>query len=187
MSEPTATLAGVLTVALFLGCSYERNIDHAAQTPLPRQSHAGAIDHFVPHISTAHANEGARVSLFVRERRGDPQGPPVLLVHGRSAAAVPSFDLDYLDYSWMDYLADAGFDAFAVDLQGYGNSSKPAVMDDPCNTSADNQAKYLIPNPLQAACPPSIRVHSVASRPIGTRSTQSWNSSVHFAVTARSR
>ena len=48
----------------------------------------------------------------------------------------------------------AGFDAFAVDLQGYGRSSKPVVMDEPCNTSADDQAKYLIPNPLRAACAP---------------------------------
>lgn len=94
------------------------------------------------------------MSLFVRQRRGAPQGPVVLFVHGRSAAAVPSFDLDYRDYSWMAYLADAGFDAFAVDLQGYGRSSKPGVMNEPCNTSADNQARYLIPNPLRAACPP---------------------------------
>lgn len=27
-------------------------------------------------------------------------------------------------------------------------------MDDPCNTSAENQAKYLIPNPLATACSP---------------------------------
>ena len=129
---------------------------------MPPQSHAGVIDHFVPHISTARANEGSRVSLFLRERRGAPLGPAVLLVHGRSAAAVPSFDLEYRDYSWMVYLADAGFDVFALDLQGYGRSSKPTVMDDPCNTSADNQAKYLVPNPLPAPCPPRY-VHSFGS------------------------
>jgi pimeloyl-ACP methyl ester carboxylesterase len=154
MSERTATVAGVLIVSMFIGCSYERNIEKAAQARMPQQSHAGVIDHFVPHISTARANEGSRVSLFMRERRGAPLGPAVLLVHGRSAAAVPSFDLEYRDYSWMIYLADAGFDVFAVDLQGYGSSSKPTVMDEPCNTSADNQAKYLIPNPLRAPCPP---------------------------------
>ena len=78
----------------------------------------------------------------------------VLFVQGRSAAAVPSFDLEYRDYSWMTYLADAGFDVFAMDLQGYGSSSKPRVMNDPCNTSADNQSKYLVPNPLPAPCSP---------------------------------
>jgi pimeloyl-ACP methyl ester carboxylesterase len=154
LREPKSTLVGLLVVVMLIGCSSRQNTEKATQPRMPRQSHAGAIDHFVPHISTAHANEGSRVSLFVREHRGAPLGAPVLLVHGRSAAAVPSFDLDYLDYSWMRYLADAGFDAFAVDLQGYGNSSTPAVMDDPCNTSADNQTKYLIPNPLRAPCAP---------------------------------
>jgi pimeloyl-ACP methyl ester carboxylesterase len=154
MRERKKTLLGLLVVTMFIGCSYERNIERAAQPRMRPESRVTVTDHFVPHISTARANEGSRVSLFVRERRGAPLGAAVLLVHGRSAAAVPSFDLEYRDYSWMAYLADAGFDAFAVDLQGYGNSSKPAVMDDPCNTSADNQAKYLIPNPLPAPCPP---------------------------------
>jgi pimeloyl-ACP methyl ester carboxylesterase len=154
MSERHATVAGVLIVSMFIGCSYERNIGKGPQARTRQQSRAGAIDHFVPHISTERANQGSRVSLFVRERRGAPSAPAVLFVHGRSAAAVPSFDLEYRDYSWMAYLADAGFDAFAVDLQGYGNSSRPAIMDEPCNTSADNQAKYLIPNPLPAPCPP---------------------------------
>ena len=154
MSERKTTVAGVLIATMFIGCSYERNIGPAAQTRTPQQPHAGAIDHFVPHISTEPANKGSRGSLFMRERRGIALGPVVLFVHGRSAAAVPSFDLEYRDYSWMVYLADAGFDVFAMDLQGYGSSSKPTVMDEPCNTSADNQEKYLIPNPLRAPCPP---------------------------------
>ena len=154
MSERTAAVAGVLVVSMLIGCSYERNIERATQPRMPEQSPAGVIDHFVPHISTARANRGSRVSLFLRERRGASLGPAVLFVHGRSAAAVPSFDLGSRDYSWMAYLADAGFNVFAVDLQGYGSSSMPTVMDDPCNTSAENQAMYLIPNPLPAPCPP---------------------------------
>ena len=154
MSAYASTVAGALIASVFIGCASTRNIGDAAQIRTPQQRHASVIDHLVPHISTEAANRGSRVSLFVREHRGAPQGPVVLLVHGRSAAAVPSFDLEYGDYSWMASLADAGFDAFAVDLQGYGRSSKPVVMDQPCNTSGDNQAKYLIPNPLRAACPP---------------------------------
>ena len=154
MSGWGSALAGVLIASIFIGCSYAQNLGEAAHTRTPQQRPAGVIDHFVPHISTERANNGSRVSLFVRERRGAPLGPVVLFIQGRSAAAVPSFDLAYADYSWMGDLADAGFDVFAMDLQGYGSSSKPAVMDDPCNTSADNQAKYLVPNPLQAPCSP---------------------------------
>ena len=70
MSERTATVAGVLTISMFVGCSYARNVEKGAQVPPPQQSHGGVINHFVPHISTARANEGSRVSLFVRQRRG---------------------------------------------------------------------------------------------------------------------
>jgi hypothetical protein len=100
MSERKTTVATVLIASMVIGCSPERNIGQAAQTRTPQRPHAGAIDLFVPHISTERANEGSRVRLFMRERRGTPLGPVVLFVHGRSAAAVPSFDLEYRDYSW---------------------------------------------------------------------------------------
>jgi pimeloyl-ACP methyl ester carboxylesterase len=154
MSERGTVVAGVLIASLFLRCSGAQNIGSTVQTRTPQRSYAGAVDHFVPHVSTERANEGSRVNLFVRER-GTRTGPAVLFVQGRSTAAVPAFDLGYGDYSWMTYLSDAGFDVFAMDLQGYGASSMPTVMDDPCNTSADNQAKYLVPNPISAPCPPS--------------------------------
>ena len=153
MSEPGTIVAIALIASMCIGCSHVASGGAAKPRPRPG-SHADAIDHFVPHISTARANAGDRVSLFMRERRRARSGPVVLLVHGRAAAALPSFDLQYRDYSWLAYLADAGFDAFALDQQGYGNSSRPSVMDDPCNTSAENQAKYLVPNPLPAPCPP---------------------------------
>ena len=153
-SDRGAAIAGALVAALLTGCSYD-----GASEQQPRQ---GVIDHLVPHVSTERANAGARVNLFVRERRSAPNGPVVLFVQGRSAATVPAFDLDYRDYSWLAYLADAGFHVFAMDLQGYGRSSRPAVMDDACNTSAENQSKYLVSKPLQAPCPP-IYPHAFGS------------------------
>jgi pimeloyl-ACP methyl ester carboxylesterase len=46
----------------------------------------------------------------------------------------------------MGFLAEAGFDVFTMDLQGYGASPRPR-MDNPCNTQP-TQWNLLIPNPL---------------------------------------
>jgi pimeloyl-ACP methyl ester carboxylesterase len=156
MSRRGTVILGALIGAMLIRCSHDRGIGGAARARTSQRSPASrVIDRFVPHVSTEQANRGSRVRLFVRERRVTSTGPVVLFVQGRSAAAVPSFDLPYGNYSWMAHLAAAGFDAFAMDLQGYGSSSKPSVMDDPCNTSADNQARYLVPSPLPTPCRPS--------------------------------
>ena len=122
------------------------------------------IDRFVPHTSTVHANRGERVGLFLHEKlsRGlaariaagePPVGKVVLFVHGGSIPSVPDYDLPYKDYSWMGYLAAAGYDAFAMDQTGYGLSPRP-TMDDPCNMDAENRA-IVTPNPLAGDCTPS--------------------------------
>ncbi len=54
-------------------------------------------------------------------------------------SAEVAFDVPYQDYSWMEYLAQAGFDAFAMDTTGYGRSTRPAAMNDPCNLSPAQQ------------------------------------------------
>ena len=59
MSELKAPAAGMLIVAMFIGCSYETTIGKAAQRRTAQQSHAGVIDHVVPHISTERANKGS--------------------------------------------------------------------------------------------------------------------------------
>jgi pimeloyl-ACP methyl ester carboxylesterase len=119
------------------------------------------IDRFVPHASTVPANKGQRVGLFVHEKLdaslaaeieagAAPEGRVVLFVHGNSVPSVPDFDLAYRDYSWMAHLADAGFDAFAMDHTGYGYSPRP-TMDDPCNLDAENRA-LIEPRSLTEAC-----------------------------------
>ena len=46
----------------------------------------------------------------------------ILLIHGRTWSSLPNFDLQVPGErrSFMDALADAGLDVFAVDLRGYG-------------------------------------------------------------------
>jgi pimeloyl-ACP methyl ester carboxylesterase len=118
-------------------------------------------DRFVAHVSTVPANAGERVGLYLREKlsretaaaiaSGEaPDGRVVLFVHGVSVPSVPDFDLDFGDYSWMSYLATAGFDTFAMDHTGYGYSPRPA-MGNPCNLD-EGDRRELDPAVVPASC-----------------------------------
>jgi pimeloyl-ACP methyl ester carboxylesterase len=154
---------GLITLALSVGFldPVQLPVLHAQDSPAAdlsqdRRDPILTIDHFVPHVSTADANQGEAVDLFVRERvrRGQHHARGVvLMVAGSTTPVVPAFDLRFENYSWMAFLARSGFDVFALDLQGYGLSARPR-MDDPCNTQ-DSQQSLLIPYPLSAPCDPS--------------------------------
>jgi pimeloyl-ACP methyl ester carboxylesterase len=75
----------------------------------------------------------------------------VLFVHGAGTPAEVAFDVPHSDYSWMGYLAKAGFDVFAMDTTGYGRSVRPAEMADPCNLSEEQQ-KQFVPSLIPSAC-----------------------------------
>ena len=119
-------------------------------------------NYLVPHISTIPAIVGEQVQLGVRERIPEGAAPDgssaagkiVLFVHGANTPSEVGFDLPYEDYSWMGLLAEAGFDAFGMDMTGYGASTRPPLMDDPCNVSPQQQA-YLVPTVLSGTCEPS--------------------------------
>jgi pimeloyl-ACP methyl ester carboxylesterase len=108
------------------------------------------LDHYVTLKSTAPGMSGQPVQLYVRERvlagaalRGaiSPERV-VLFVHGAGTPAEVAFDVPHQDYSWMAFLARAGYDVFSVDMTGYGRSTRPAAMTDPCNLAADRQAGF---------------------------------------------
>ena len=105
-------------------------------------------DHYVTVISNVPVIAGQKVKIYVRERAtpkvlahgaGDKV---VLFVHGAGTPAEVSFDVPYRDYSWMRYLAAAGYDVFAVDMTGYGRSVRPAPMNDKCNLSPQQQKVF---------------------------------------------
>jgi len=75
----------------------------------------------------------------------------VLFIHGSGTPAEVSFDVGYKDYSWMAYLARAGFDTFSVSLTGYGGSTRPAAMNEPCNLPKAQQAQF-VPSMMPAPC-----------------------------------
>jgi pimeloyl-ACP methyl ester carboxylesterase len=120
------------------------------------------IDHYVGVQSTVPSIKGQPAQIYVRERaragtvlRGNSLTDRVVLfVHGAGTPGSVAFDASYEGYSWMAYLANAGFDVFAMDFTGYGASTRPPAMSDPCNLAADQQATF-IPGLLAAPCAPS--------------------------------
>jgi pimeloyl-ACP methyl ester carboxylesterase len=99
-------------------------------------------DYFVSHTSnepfyTQHKLD-PRVTLHVREvvlagreRTVAQDGKVLLLIHGYSVPGYVAFDTDHGDCSLMRYFARAGWDTFALDLEGFGLSTRPPVMDHP--------------------------------------------------------
>ena len=124
--------------------------------------HLLTIDHYVPVRSTVPSVSGQITEIYVRERlqasavlRATSMADRVVLfVHGAGTPAEVAFDVAYHDYSWMAYLAQAGFDVFAMDTTGYGRSTRPTAMNDPCNLAREQQIA-LIPLLLTAPCSPS--------------------------------
>jgi pimeloyl-ACP methyl ester carboxylesterase len=130
------------------------------------------VDHYVKVRSTVPAMMGQTAQLYVRERLAPPTAlrstsladRVVLFVHGAGTPAEVAFDVPYQDYSWMSYLAHAGFDVFAMDVTGYGRSTRPNLMNDPCNLTSQQQATF-VPALLPAPCNPeySRQLTTIAS------------------------
>src|SRR5260370_26674480 len=124
--------------------------------------HLLTIDHYVSVHSTVPSIAGQVAQIYVRERlqtgaalrAASAADRVVLFVHGAGTPAEVSFDVPYQDYSWMAYLAKSGFDVFSMDTTGYGRSTRPAAMNDPCNLAPEQQAGFT-PGLIAARCAPS--------------------------------
>lgn len=106
-------------------------------------------DHYVAVRSIAPSMKDQTAQIYVREvvaegisLRRDSKQPIVLFIHGAGTPAEVAFDVPYRDYSWMAYLANAGYDTFSMDMTGYGRSTRPTVMNDRCNLSKEQQAQF---------------------------------------------
>lgn len=116
------------------------------------------VDHYVRVRSAVPAMAGQTAQIYVREvvrpgvaLRAAASSGVILFVHGAGTPGEVAFDAPYSDYSWMRYLARAGFDVFGMDMTGYGRSTRPTPMNDPCNLSREQQAGF-VPGLLAEPC-----------------------------------
>ena len=76
------------------------------------------------------------IELYVRNKRLEDLADfrpdnVVLFVHGATYPAETAFDLPLDGFSWMDFIAQRGYDVYLMDLRGYGRSSRPPEMREP--------------------------------------------------------
>jgi hypothetical protein len=107
------------------------------------------LDHYVGVKSTVPAIAGQTTAIYVREvvragsamRNRASANRVVLFIHGGGTPAEVSFDVPYRDYSWMEYLARAGFDVFGMDtrlwaLHAAGRHERPLQPVEPAAARA---------------------------------------------------
>lgn len=122
-----------LSLFLFAGLqSAVANDNHALRT----------TDYFINHTSGepfyGQNNLDPNVILHVREvilagreRTVAKANKVLLMIHGGTFPGYVAFDLDFKNISMMRHFAKLGWDTFALDLEGYGLSTRPPVMDAP--------------------------------------------------------
>jgi pimeloyl-ACP methyl ester carboxylesterase len=76
------------------------------------------------------------IELYVRNKHPEDVtkfGPEkiVLFVHGAGYCSESVFDLALNGQSWMDFIAQRGWDVYIMDLRGYGRSTHPSEMSKP--------------------------------------------------------
>jgi pimeloyl-ACP methyl ester carboxylesterase len=88
-------------------------------------------------------HEGLTLAVWEKCETGTPDAtrPVVVLAHGSATGGRESFDLQVpgqADDSLMDVLARQGFDVFALDVRGFGRSTRP-----PAGVSTEQAASDL--------------------------------------------
>ena len=81
-------------------------------------------------------SDTAGISLHLRNKRSAALEAfcaerTILMMHGATYSSGSLFDTPLDGVSFMDHLAARGYDVFALDVRGYGQSTRPPEMDAP--------------------------------------------------------
>lgn len=79
-------------------------------------------------------SDTAGINLFIRNKRPitmERFAPEttIVMVHGATYSSSSLYDVPLGGFSFMDFLASRGFDVFAVDVRGYGKSTRSETME----------------------------------------------------------
>jgi len=117
------------------------------------------------------AASGERPFLFVR-RQPRNGNPPVLYVHGATFPSALSVGFDFGGGSWLDDWNARGFDAWAFDFAGFGESGRWAAMREP----ADRHAPLgRAPDAAEQVAAVLARIHERTGQPVSLVA-HSWGS-----------
>jgi pimeloyl-ACP methyl ester carboxylesterase len=100
------------------------------------QAQAGSYD----TLKTESRIAGLNISFLHRAPEKEIGDYPVLFLHGSVIPVNVSFGFRMNNYSWMDNLAANGFDVYALDFLGYGNSDRYPEMTPTAGTSKEKNA-----------------------------------------------
>ncbi|MDR7009388.1 alpha/beta hydrolase [Paraburkholderia strydomiana] len=80
------------------------------------------------------------IDLYVRNKRPAPLETftaerTIVMVHGATFSSGSLYDVPFNGMSFIDFLAAAGYDVYALDVRGYGHSTRPAEMEQAADLS----------------------------------------------------
>ena len=151
---------------------------------------ATTVDAQTPRIATESYHVPTRdsgIQLYVRNKRPDgvtqfKSDRILLFVHGATYSSEASFDLPLDGLSWMDYIAQRGWDVYLMDLRGYGASTRPPQMSLP---ATENQP--IVNTDVAVRDVMTVVDHILARRQVSKINLMgwSWGTAIMGAYTAQ--
>ena len=106
------------------------------RTQVAARAQALKAQGITPGLAVILVGDNPASQVYVRNKRpagvaSFAAGKTLIYVHGATYPSETAFDLKLDGLSWMDYIARQGYDVYLLDVRGYGQSTRPPVMDRP--------------------------------------------------------